>query len=266
MRDRYGPVYTVGFATAVAAVCSVAVASSVVLLGPRQEENRRIDRMRNVLAAAGMAQDQGALPPDQVESLFSKRVQPLVVELSTGQETDAVDPLEYDQRAAAQDPQQSRMPREDPARVRRVPKLGAVYLVSNEHAEVEALVIPVHGAGLWGQMYGYLALAADTRTIRGVSFYQHQETPGLGAQIENERYIAGWIGRQVADEAFQVRFEVTKDAVGDVASDPYRVDAITGATQTSNGLTALFRFWVGDEGYGKYLEGFRKNDGARGAS
>jgi Na+-transporting NADH:ubiquinone oxidoreductase subunit C len=256
MADKFGPGYTIAFAGAVAMVCSVFVALSVVLLRPRQEENRRLDRMRNVLAAAALL-DQSD-PPPSVEELFNARVRPIVVTLATGQESSAVPALEYDQRRAAQDPSSSAPPDPDPARVRRVPALGAVYLVLAESSYVSALVLPVHGAGLWGQMYGYLALDIDGRTILGVSFYEHQETPGLGAEIENERYVRRWIGRQVTDGEGTIRFEVTKDNVGPPEEDPHRVDAITGATQTSNGLTELVRFWLGPQGYGPFLERFRR--------
>ena len=257
MRERFGALYTVGFAGAVAALCSVFVASSVVLLRPLQQENQRLDRIRNVLLAGGLLEVGGGAPRDGLEELFERRVRSIVVDLATGEEAADVDPLGYDQRRAAQDPAASRAPASDPARVRRVPRLGAVYLVLDEREEVEALVLPVHGAGLWGQMYGYLALDADTRTIRGVSFYEHQETPGLGAEIESERFTALWVGRRVADEEGAILFEVAKGEIGDAASDPHRVDAITGATLTSNGLTALVRFWVGPEGYGPFLERFR---------
>jgi Na+-transporting NADH:ubiquinone oxidoreductase subunit C len=269
MRDSFGTLYTVGFATAVAAVCSVFVASSVIILRPRQEENQRLDRMENVLAAAGILEDREGTSRSEIESLFSQRVRPIVVDLETGEESDAVDPLEYDQRRAAQDVETSRVPTDDPARVRRVPELGVVYLIlgrGGADEEVVAIVLPVHGAGLWGQMYGYLALDADTRTIRGIAFYAHQETPGLGAEIENEQYTSRWVGRQVTDDEGDIVFEVTKDEVGGPEEDPYKVDAITGATQTSNGLTALVRFWVGSEGYGPFLERFRSRQGRRQAS
>lgn len=262
MREQFSARYTVLFAASVAAACSVFVASSVILLRPLQAENQRVDRMRNVLLAAGLVEGSGQESGDEIQSIFEQRIRPIVVDLTTGTPNEEVDPLTYDQRRASSDSDRSRAVPANDSRIRRVPDLGAVYLVREaEGEEVEAVVLPVHGAGLWGQMYGYLALQSDGRTIRGVSFYEHQETPGLGAEIENTDWTAQWQGRQIADETGEIRFEVVKGEAGDVESDPYRVDGLTGATMTSNGVTALIRFWYGDRGYGPYLERFRAAHG-----
>jgi Na+-transporting NADH:ubiquinone oxidoreductase subunit C len=262
MAERFSARYTILFAATVAAVCSVFVASSVIFLRPLQAENRRVDRMRNVLVAAGLIERGAPAEGDEIQAIFERRIQPMVVELERGTPSDAVDPLTYDQRRAATDDERSRAVAENPSRIRRVPRLGAVYQVRAEEGEaIEAVVLPVHGAGLWGQMYGYLALQADGRTIRGISFYEHQETPGLGAEIENPRWTEQWVGRQTSDESGELRFEVAKGEIGPPEDDPYRVDALTGATMTSDGVTALVRFWSGEEGYGAFLERLRGEQG-----
>lgn len=260
MSKKYSTRYTVFFAVLVAAVCSIFVASSVILLRPMQRDNQRFDRMRNVLRAAGLVKHDTEATRAEYEQLFKQRVLPIVVNLQTGEKVEGIDPLVFDQNAVLSDMQLSRQAPNNAARLTRLPLNGVVFQVVTD-GQVEMVVIPVRGAGLWGQIYGYLALDADIRTIRGVSFNDHKETPGLGAEIENPAWTARWTGRQVADPDGKIRFEVFKGNVGTVADDPYRVDAISGATLTSQGVTQLIRFWVDDNGYGSFLKRFAAERG-----
>src|SRR5690606_10031644 len=107
--------------------------------------------------------------------------------------TDTVDASTYDQRRAAGDSARSEAAPANPARVQRVPHVGLVYHVMKD-GEVQALVLPIQGYGLWSTMYGYIALAADGNTVSGITFYEHGETPGLGGEIENPRWQARWLG------------------------------------------------------------------------
>ena len=123
--------------------------------------------------------------------------------------------------------------------------------------ELEMVVIPVEGYGLWSTLYGFLALDKDTRTVRGLAYYEHGETPGLGGEVENPRWVALWPGRKVFDENGNVAIRVIKGAAGPPESDPYRVDGLSGATITSRGVTNMLAFWLGDDAYGPFLDQFR---------
>ena len=176
--------YTVTFAGVVALVCAILVASSAVLLRPRQQLNQRIDRLTKVLTVAGLMASGEELGPEAVEARFASAIRPRAIDLATGEYTDAVDPLTYDQRAAMRDPERSVPAAENAARVLRKPEYAVVYEVT-DGGRVRSVVIPIQGYGLWSTMYGYLALDADGETVDGITFYEHGETPGLGGEIEN---------------------------------------------------------------------------------
>ena len=116
----------------------------------------------------------------------------------------------------------------------------------------ECYVFLLWGNGLWSTMYGYLALETDLQTVKGITFYQHGETPGLGGEIDNPVWQARWVGKKVYNEAGQAALTVTK---GGQAKDlNHQVDGISGATITSVavGYTALT--WLGEEGYGNFIK------------
>jgi len=115
------------------------------------------------------------------------------------------------------------------------------------------VVLPVYGEGLYSTLYGYLALEPDLQTIYNLYFYEQEETPGLGAEIENPEWQAGWRGKKIYGKDGEVRIRVARG----VANGPFEVDGITGATMTSNGVTALVRYWLGPDGFGPYLERLR---------
>ena len=67
--------------------------------------------------------------------------------------------------------------------MQRIPKYALVYHVLDEQEEIDKIILPIEGYGLWSTLYGYLALESDTRTIAGITFYEHGETPGLGGEV-----------------------------------------------------------------------------------
>jgi Na+-transporting NADH:ubiquinone oxidoreductase subunit C len=135
-----------------------------------------------------------------------------------------------------------------------------VYQVT-EGGRLDMIVLPVEGKGLWSTLYGFLALGADTNTVRGIAFYQHGETPGLGGEIENPAWTFLWKGRKVYDSRWEPAIEVIKGKAGSPKDAPLQVDGISGATLTGKGVTCLVRRWVGPEGYGPYLAGIREGGG-----
>ena len=123
-----------------------------------------------------------------------------------------------------------------------------------QEGQVQSLILPIEGKGLWSTLYGFLALSADVQTIEGITYYEHGETPGLGGEVDNPRWRALWPGRQAFDNQWQPAIRLVKGQVGGPAEDPYAVDALSGATITSNAVTELLRFWLSGQGFGPYLE------------
>ncbi len=252
--------YNLTFAAAVCLVCAVVVSSSAVALGDRQDRNAALYKQENVLLAAGLATDDEALTADEVAARFAPITQ-VVVDLASGAVVDDADPAGFDQRAAAIDPTRSRVAPENLARVARLPTVALVYEVWDASDALEMVVLPVEGLGLWGTLYGFVAIEGDLRTVRGLTFYEHKETPGLGGEVDNPRWKALWPGRLAFDETLTPVIAVVKGRAGSVADDPYSVDGLSGATLTSRGVTNLLRFWLGPEGFGPYLTRLRGTAG-----
>lgn len=252
--------YSILFAAAVCLVCAVLVSSSAVSLKPLQDENAFLDKQRNVLIAAGLATEDEVLTPEQVQERFAP-VELVVVDLRTGEEVTDVDPLTFDQRALSSDPNTSTEAPKNPAGVERLPNRALVYRLE-EDDELGLLILPIEGKGLWSTLYGFIALDSDLQTIRGITFYEHKETPGLGGEVDNPRWKALWPGRRVYGDDDEPRIQVIRGRAGPPDEDPFRVDGLSGATMTSRGVGRLVRFWLGDEGFAPYLNSLR--EGSRG--
>lgn len=251
--DSIGKVLKVAFTLCI--VCSVIVSAAAVVLKPAQEANKSLDRKRNILQAAGML-----VPGLSVDEQFAA-IEERFVDLATGEFTDDV-PSGYDQQAASKDPALSRdIPAdEDIAKVGRQAKVAQVYLVRGDSGDVEKIILPVHGYGLWSTLYGFLALESDANTVAGLGFYDHGETPGLGGEVDNPRWKSQWPGKKVYREG-DVELKLLKGSV-DPSSDQadWRVDGLSGATLTSRGVTNLISFWMGDEGYAPFLNNLRNGE------
>jgi Na+-transporting NADH:ubiquinone oxidoreductase subunit C len=258
-RNRDSISNTLLVAIGVSLFCSVLVSATAVILKPQQLRNQELYRQKIVLEVAGLYED-GA----DVGALFAN-IETRLVRLDSGEYTDSLDPGNFDPLAASKDPEQSvAVPADlDIAGIRRRAQLAPVFLVS-EAGSVSQLILPVYGSGLWSTMYGYLALEADGRTIRGLRFYEHAETPGLGDQIDKPEWRAGWAGKQLLDDEGQLRIEVIRGQVTAGDSAIYQVDGLAGATLTGRGVTDLLRYWMGPHGFGPYLARYTKearNDG-----
>ena len=248
-------------AAALCVVCSLLVSSAAVTLRPTQGVNKLLDKKRNILIAAGLIDE--SRPIDELFESIEARV----VDLATGEYVD-IDPDEYDQRNAARDPEQGvAIPaKRDPAGIKRRAKLAAVYLVYNKKGEVDKVILPVHGKGLWSTLYGFLALdIEDVNTIRSLVYYEHGETPGLGGEVDNPRWKALWNGKRAFDEEGKVAIEVVRGLVD--ANSPkatYQVDGLSGATITSRGVSNTLRYWLGEDGYGPFLDRLKEKGAAHG--
>jgi Na+-transporting NADH:ubiquinone oxidoreductase subunit C len=254
------PAKTILFAGAVCIVCSIFVASSAVALKDRQEENRLLDLRSRVLLVADLAVPGEKLSRDEINQRFEENLTARVIDLETGEYADDIDPVAFDQRAASQDPARSELAPANAAKVSRLPHHALIYQLL-EGEEVERLILPVQGYGLWSTMYGFVGLSADLQTITGITFYEHGETAGLGGEIDNLNWQALWPGRRAFDDEWDPAIEVIKGVAGPVEADPFRVDGLAGATLTSRGVTNLLHFWLGETGFGAYLDRFRAERG-----
>ena len=242
-----------------AVVCSLVVSGSVVLLRPIQLNNQLLDRSGNIMQLTGLLPDGGATDDEELLGLF-KSLDARVVNVGEGEFDANFDPYTFDARKAAGDPELSEAipPGADVAGLGRRSRFKTVYLVWGD-AGLDRIILPIRGAGMWSMLYGYLALEADFNTIAGMMFYEQNETPGLGDQISQEYWQTQWKGKQLYDHSGELLFHVAEGPVepGSAAAD-YQVDAITGATVTSNAVTRVVKYWFGPDGYGPMLQRLRE--------
>jgi len=233
--------------------CSIVVSTAAVVLKPAQEKNKELDMKRNILQAAGMYQD-GVDVEEQFQSIDTR-----VIDLSTGEYTDAVDAATYVPRSAAKDPALSEKldSQTDIAKIGRLEKYALVYLANNSDGSLDKVILPVRGYGLWSTLHGFLALEADLNTVVGFGFYEHGETPGLGGEVDNPSWKGLWPGKKIFNQD-GVAIEVIKGKV-DTSRDgaEYKVDGLSGATLTSKGVSNLVQFWMGEQGYSPFLKNLK---------
>lgn len=237
-------------------VCSVVVSTAAVVLKPVQEVNKTLDRKRNILAAAGMLQ-QGVPIDEQF-----KQVETRIVDLRTGKFSDEVDPASYDQRKASKDPDTSKTlsQDEDIAKIKRRADYAEVYLVTDASGDLDKIILPVHGYGLWSTLYGYMALESDLNTVIGLGFAEHGETPGLGGEVDNPNWKAKWPGKKVYKDG-EVELGLIKGTVDPASANAdWQVDGLSGATLTSNGVTNLVQFWLGEQGYQPFIDNLKAGE------
>jgi len=243
---------TIFVAVAVCLVASMVVSAAAVALRPVQEVNRLKDKQVNILQVAGLYE-----PGVDVVEAFAA-FEPHVLELATGQFTDAHDATTFDDRAAASDPALSRALEQDPASIGRQAHFVTVYLLRDEAGAIDKVILPVHGYGLWSTLYGFVALEENGNDVFGLQFYEHAETPGLGAEVDNPRWKALWSGKRLRDDEGNLAITVAKTPPQ--AGADHHIDALAGATLTTVGVDNLVRFWLGEDGYAAFLDNLAAGD------
>jgi Na+-transporting NADH:ubiquinone oxidoreductase subunit C len=225
--------YVMGFAIGVCVVMSAALAVTANSLKPTQEKAAELDRQKNVLMAAGLVSTEKMPTAAELEKLYQERVVEVVVNTKTGEVLQGKSPkdaVQLNKEAEAADKN------DKSARSR----FRVVATTRGEGGKLESVVLPISGKGLWSTIYGYLALEGDLEHVRGVTFYKHGETPGLGGECENPVWCAQWKGKSIRDEQKKlVGIEVKKGKVDEMiaAEKAHKVDGLSGATITSNGIT-----------------------------
>ena len=237
-------------------VCSALISFSAVELRDLQEANKTLDKQNKILSAAGLLKE-----GSDVTELF-KSIDSKIVNLETGKFDFAINVLDYDEGSFSRNPETSieLSSDKDIALLKRRENFQTVYL-HYENEDLNAIILPVRGYGLWGTMKGYLALRPDFKTIIGLEFFDHKETPGLGGEIDNPKWKAIWKGKEVFSNSGEVVISVIKGSVDKSSNQSkYQVDGLSGATITSNGVTNLLSFWLGDMGYGPLIENIKSSE------
>lgn len=237
-------------------ICASIVSAAAVGLRTMQDKNKLKDRQANILAAAGLKEE-----GTNITETFNARIEDHVIDLNTGEDvTDQVikefgSVAKYDSidLAESNNDQYSDILTNDPATIKRREKWAHVYIVKTSEMDATPLmyVFPIRGKGLWSILKGFIALdAKDMDTIVGITYYSHQETPGLGGEVDNPVWKSHWVGKKLfKNDKFAMKLVKT-----DWQSSPYTVDALSGATITCRGVERMLDFWMGEQGFEKYID------------
>ncbi len=206
---------SVVFATVLCIVCSLLLTAASSGLKRFHQKNMQLDRQRNILKSVQLITDQAPVSAEKIETLYARNIQQLSIDaegriLPAGKTAGATLPI---------------------------------YLYrSGDH--VKAYIVPINTRGLWGRIYGYLAIENDGKTISGFTVYKHSETPGLGGEIEKRWFQQNFVGKKIVDQAGQfVSISIAKGPVRGISTEKqsHYVDGISGATLTGKYLSAGLR-------------------------
>lgn len=239
--NRNSNAYVLMFATTMCVVVSAVLAFLYNALKPTQDAAAEFDRQKNVMIAAGLCSASDERPRAELEKLYQERVREFVVDTVTNKAVAAEEVAKLlegkkDLTLAKQAELLNK------AAVKADKKHAARYRVlatAVKGEQIEAYVLPISGKGLWSTLYGYLALEADKNTVRGITFYKHGETPGLGGEVENPEWTAQWPGKTIHDEAGKLTSITVKKGKVDASvakEQAHYVDGLSGATITCNGV------------------------------
>lgn len=230
--NKYIYIYTTIMVVVVAALLALAA----TMLKPFHERNAKVETMQNILKAAGIASQ-----AEEAAALYATYIQE---ELTVNVKGEILARYSADGRLLAGD---SLIPRAFDIEMKNALTEGEnalfpVYFCRKDE-NTTGYIVPLYGKGLWGPIWGYITMAPDMNTVSGVSFSHSGETPGLGSEIAEESFQMRFTGKQIFDEQGQfTSITVQKGGVKQYKGDPvHAVDAISGGTLTSNGVSDMLR-------------------------
>ncbi|MFA9187894.1 NADH:ubiquinone reductase (Na(+)-transporting) subunit C [Flavobacterium sp. FBOR7N2.3] len=212
------------FSSIMVVVVAILLSVTSISLSPYQEKNSRIEKMKNILTSVAINTE-----TPETEQLFKKYISKEIVLNNKGEEvTGKVPAFDIDLKKEL-----------DKTKIGKADEQLFPLFICNKDGK-SFYIIPVRGKGLWGPIWGYISLESDMNTVYGASFGHKGETPGLGAEIETEKFQQQFIGKKIFDESGKfVSVQVIKG--GSSPNDEHGVDAISGATITSNGVSEMFQ-------------------------
>ena len=244
---------TIGVAFCVCLMCSLIVSFSAVSLRDMQKENKLNDKRIKILQTADIYN-----PDEDIKNQFLK-LETKFLDFNTGKLMDTYlnySLEEYDPITSTRDLNLSTKvsQSDDIAIIKNRENVGKIYILRNDDYSIDKLILPIRGYGLWGTLYGYISIKSDFNTVSRIEFYDHKETPGLGAEVDNPKWKNLWTGKKIYQNG-----EVTLNVIkGRVTDDDklyeYKIDGLSGATITGRGVTNMIVYWFGESGYSKLFE------------
>jgi Na+-transporting NADH:ubiquinone oxidoreductase subunit C len=241
-------------ATVLCIVCSVLVSTTAIILKPLQIKNAILDTKVNILTAAGLYDT-----TTDVDAIYSSKIEEKIINLESGKVLDT-DPTTFNLMKAEGNSETSIKIKNDIAGINRRAKDSKIYFIK-DNGERVGVILPIKSQGLWSIMRGFIALKTDVKTVIGFKYYSQGETPGLGAEVDNPKWVASWVGKHVFDENKKTKIALVKTEIEEgSAAAKHQIQAISGATITGMGVQTSLHYWLGDSAYGKFLDSLRKGE------
>lgn len=236
---------TMVFTVVLCLICSFMITGTVELLKERKLVKKRDEVKRNVVLVADIDVADGT----DFRQAFDSLVTPKLIDLNSGaaQSLPVAEIMDFDAKMASVHPETSMKPKKDTAKIRSRAADARVFIVSDKQGNLDKIVLPIYGKGLWSMLYGYIALEADMNTISNIVIYEHGETAGIGDFLNETQWTDQFRGKQIFDDKGKVAFKVVKG--GAKEGDIHGVDGVSGATMSARGVQRAIQFWFSSEGF-----------------
>ena len=216
--NKQSNVYTIIYIIVLVVVVGAALALTSMSLKDRQTENANADKMRQILASVKITPAEG-----QVIADFNKYITESYMVNAQGERVEG-DAFNANMKEVAA----------QPAAERKLPIF--VCVIAPDDVKY---ILPAYGAGLWGPIWGYIAVDSDGSTIYGAYFSHQGETPGLGANIATPEFYDQFDGKQLLHDGTLIPVEVVKKGQKPTHEQADYVDGVSGGTITSKGVAAM---------------------------
>jgi Na+-transporting NADH:ubiquinone oxidoreductase subunit C len=219
--NKNSNIYTFGFSALLVVVVGILLASAAIGLKPFQMQNIKIEKMQDILGSVGIFAD-----VEDAENVFNQHITQQLILTHEGEVVVDAAYEAFDIDLAKE--------------LQKKPEDRLYPLFKATKNDSTFMIIPMRGKGLWGPVWGYIALDADLNinNVYGAKFDHKSETPGLGAEINTTEFQKQFVGRKIFDQdGNYVSIKAVKGGVP--IEDMHRVDAISGGTITSNGVNEM---------------------------
>ena len=240
----YSNTYIFIFSTVMVVIVATLLTFVSESLRPLQEKNVEVEKKLDILRSVGLAAavDEAESKSQYVENEYDKNITRSLVINIDGETRAGVDAFKINMKAELyKSPDERDLP---------------IFIYTDPDGK-EINIIPLQGKGLWGPIWGYISLQQDMSTIYGAIFAHAKETPGLGAEINQDFFQDQFPGKRIFNEAGEfTSVKVLKSGAG--SDDPHAVDAISGGTITSVALQEMLQDCLGN--YETYLKNKNKDN------
>ncbi|MFI3261820.1 MAG: NADH:ubiquinone reductase (Na(+)-transporting) subunit C [Rikenellaceae bacterium] len=229
--NKQSNTYIIGYSIVLVVVVAIVLSFTALTLKPIQQANVEVEKMSDILSSVGLYQaaeaDKAADKATFVKAEYAKYIVEsfLVNDKGEKQNADAAETFAVLNNLKAE----LAKPKD---------QITLPVFISKNNAGKTNYVFPVYGTGLWGPIWGYIALSDDLNTVDGVVFDHKSETPGLGAEIATPAFQGQFVNKTIFDNSTFVGIQVLKGA-GSSKGNDHAVDAISGGTITSRAVQAM---------------------------